>query len=161
MAKSFQLRLDVDEWFSNINKEKTQQIKTDFDLYYFCLMMGLATKSQNNPSGKCKCRDFIDYFVSDYKSQQNLIIGLLIRAELENLGISLDEKDATKKQLLKLIDPSSQTNLTDEGIDKMNCYASGGFDYLREKMGSKPYHLEEFLHSYVKFLQEAVEHNLT
>ncbi|MGD1804197.1 hypothetical protein ACP6PL_01975 [Dapis sp. BLCC M126] len=157
MAKSFQLRLDVDEWFSNINKGKTQQIKTDFDLYYFCLMMGLATKSKNNPSERCQCRDFIDYFVSDYKNQRNLIIGLLFRAELENMGISLDEKDATKKQLLKLIDPSSQTNLTDEGIDKMNAYASGGFDYLREKFGSKPYHLEDFLQSYVKILREAID----
>jgi len=157
MAKSFQLRLDVDEWFSNINKEKTQQIKTDFDLYYFCLMTGLATKSKNNPSERCKCRDFIDYFVSDYKNEQNLIIGLLIRAELENLGISLDEKDAAKKQLLKLIDPSSQTNLTDEGIDKMNAYASGGFDYLREKMESKPYHLEDFLQRYVTILREAID----
>lgn len=157
MGKSFQLRLDVDNWFSNINKEKTQQIQTDFDLYYFCLMMGLATKSKNNPGERYKCRDFIDYFVSDYKSQQNLIIGLLIRAELENLGISLEEKDAAKKQLLKLIDPSSQTNLTDEGIDKMNGYASGGFDYLREKMGSKPYHLEDFLQRYVKILREAID----
>ncbi len=157
MAKSFQLRLDVDEWFSNINKGKTQQIKTDFDLYYFCLMMGLATKSKNNPSERCKCRDFIDYFVSDYQSQQNLIIGLLIRAELENLGISLDEKDAVKKQLLKLIDPSRQTNLTDEGIDKMNAYASGGFDYLRQKFSSKPNHLENFLQRYVKILREAID----
>ncbi len=155
MAKSFQLRRDVDEWFSNIKVGKTQQIKTDFDLYYFCLMIGLATKSKNNPSERCKCRDFIDYFVRDYQSQQNLIIGLLIRAELENLGISLDEKDATKKQLLKLIDPSSQTNLTDEGIDKINAYASGGFDYLRAKIGEKPHHLENFLQSYVKILREA------
>ncbi|OZH52560.1 hypothetical protein AFK68_23595 [Hydrocoleum sp. CS-953] len=157
MAKSFQLRLDVDEWFSNINKGKTQQIKTDFDLYYFCLMMGLATKSKNNPSERCKCRDFIDYFVSDYQSQQNLIIGLLIRAELENLGISLDEKDAVKKQLLKLINPSIQTNLTDEGIDKMNAYASGVFDYLIQKFSSKPNHLENFLQRYVKILREAID----
>lgn len=157
MAKSFQLRLDVDEWFYNINKGKTQQIKTDFDLYYFCLMMGLATKSKNNPSERCQCRDFIDYFVSDYKNQRNLIIGLLIRAELENLGISLDEKDATKDQLSELIEPNSQTKLKDKGIDKMNAYASGGFDYLREKFGSKPNHLENFLQRYVKILREAID----
>lgn len=118
--------------------------------------MGLATKSQNNPSDRCKCRDFIDYFVSDYKPQQNLIIGLFIRVELECLGISLDEKDATKKLLLELINPSSQTNLTDNGIDKMNRYVSGGFDYLRETMESKPYHLEDFLQSYVKILRKSV-----
>ncbi|MGD1711908.1 hypothetical protein [Dapis sp. BLCC M172] len=158
MAKWFKLREDVYEWFSNIKVGQTQQVKTLFDLYYLCLMMGLATKSKNNPSERCKCRDFIDYFVSDYQSQQNLIIGLLIRAELENLGISLDEKDATKKQLSKLINPSSQTNLDDEdGIDKMNAYASGGFDYLREKFGSKPYHLEDFLQRYVKILREAID----
>ena len=158
MGKSFRLRQDTKDWFSNIQDNKSRQINTDFDLYYFCLMLGLATGKYSNPINKCKkYSDFTDYFVKDYKSHQNLILGLLIRAELSKLGISLDEKEDTKKHLIKLIDPSSTTNLTNEGIDSMNAYASGGFDYLTENFDSKPYHVEEFLISYTKLLQKAVD----
>ena len=158
MSKSFRLRQDTKDWFSNIQKTTNQQIKTDFDLYYFCLMLGLATGKYSDPTTRYKeHRDFRDEFVSDYKPHQNLIIGLLIKAELSKFAISLDEKEDTKKHLIKLIDPSSITNLTNEGIDSMNAYASGGFDYLTEKFDSKPYHVEEFLISYVKLLQKAVD----
>ena len=158
MSKSFRLRQDTKDWFSNIQDSKSRQIKTDFDLYYFCLMLGLATVKYSDPVNKCKkYSDFIGYFIEDYKPHKNLIIGLLIKAELSKFGISLDEKEDTKKHLIKLIDPSTTTNLTNEGIDSMNAYASGGFDYLTENLDSKPYHVEEFLISYIKLLQKAVD----
>jgi hypothetical protein len=160
MTKFFQLRQDTEEWFSKINRSKSNHIKTNFDLYYFCLMLGLATGNENDPIKRCsQKRDLIDYFASHYKAQQNLIIGLFIKAELANKGISLNDKDATKQMLLKLIDPHSQTNLTDYGMERMNAYSSGGFDYLRQTLGMKPYHLEEFLQSYLQILRDAVDKN--
>lgn len=159
MAKSFRMRQDTEDWFSNISKKKPP-INTKFDLYYLCLMIGLAGGRCSEPSNRCpQCTDFVDEFVKDYKPQQNLIVGLLIRVELANKGISLDEKDGTKDLLIKLIDPNSITNLTDYGIERMNAYSSGGFDYLTEKFGSKPYYVEEFLITYVEFLREAVNNN--
>ncbi|MEA5511510.1 hypothetical protein VB715_17190 [Crocosphaera sp. UHCC 0190] len=77
--------------------------------------------------------DFVEYFVSDYQSQQNLIIGLLIQAELSDKGLSLDDKSQTKKILKDLIDPSSITNLTDYGIDRINAMQVGGLTIYKQK----------------------------
>ncbi|MEA5533733.1 hypothetical protein [Crocosphaera sp. XPORK-15E] len=154
MAKSFRMRHDAEDWFSKIKNQKPP-LNTKFDLYYLCLMMGLASKSYNIPAAS-NSTDFVEYFVSDYQSQQNLIIGLLIQAELSDKGLSLDDKSQTKKILKDLIDPSSITNLTDYGIDRMNAYASGGFDYLQTKT-PQPYYAEEFLISYVRLLQEEMD----
>lgn len=156
MAKSFRIRHDARDWFSKIKKQKPP-INTEFDLYYLCLMMGLASKNKSTPDPSHSA-DFVDYFVSDYKSQQNLIIGLLIQAELSDKGLTLDDKNQAKKILVKLIDPNSITNLTDDGMNKMNAYASGGFDYLQSKI-SKPYFAEEFLIRYVEILKTEMDNN--
>ncbi|HEY9866677.1 MAG TPA: hypothetical protein V6D21_21060 [Candidatus Obscuribacterales bacterium] len=161
MAKAFRMRQDTEDWFSKINKRELG-IKTKFDLYYLCLMMGFASGRSSNPSKQCSdCTDFVDEFVQDYKPQQNLIIGLLIRAVLIDFGVSLDNKIDTKEIITELIDPNSITNLTNYGMESMNAYSSGGYDYLTENFDSKPYHLEEFLISYVQLLRQAVDQNPT
>jgi hypothetical protein len=159
MAKSFRMRDDAENWFSNIKNKKTV-IKTKFDRYYYCLMIGLASGHYSEPTQRCKdCTDFVDDFVKEYQAQQKLIIGLLVRAELADSRISLNDKEETRKLLLDLIDPTSQTNLTDYGMDRMNAYSSGGYDYLSEHLDSKPHYVEDFLITYVKLLKEAVDNN--
>jgi hypothetical protein len=154
----FRLRQDTQEWFKKISDKKP--IDTMFDLYYFCVMLGLAANRTSVPSKRCpEYSDFIDNFVSAYRPNQRIIIGLLIRAELGRFGISIDEKDEVSRLLLDLVDPNTQTNLTDTGIEKLNEYASGGFDYLSEVQETKPYHAEEFLRSYVRLIREAVRDN--
>lgn len=159
MGKSFRIRNDAKDWFSKIKKpaKDTPPINTDFDLYYLCLMMGLASKNKNTPNAS-HSTDFRDRFVKQHEHQKNLIIGLLIQAELSDNGLTLDDKSQAKKILTKLVDPNSITNLTDTGMDKMNAYASGGFDYLQSKM-LKPHYAEEFLISYVKLLQDEMDKN--
>lgn len=156
MAKSFRIRHDTRDWFSKLKKQKPP-INTDFDLYYLCLMMGLASKNKNTPDPS-HSTDFRDRFVKQHEHQQNLIIGLLIQAELSDYGLTLDDKNQAKKIVDKLIDPNSITNLTDTGMDKMNAYASGGFDYLQSEM-LKPHFAEEFLIRYVRLLQEEMDKN--
>jgi len=158
MSKPFRIRGDVEDWFSQIAKQKP--INTKFDLYYFCLMLGLATRRESEPNQMCpSCTDFVDNFVSDYRNSQRLIIGLLIRAELSYWKINITEKEAVRKKFGELVDPQSQTHLTNEGMDRLNQYSSGGFDYLTEQLDSKPYDVEEFLRSYAKLLREAVDEN--
>lgn len=156
--KNFRMRQDAENWFSNIRDQKP--IRTKFDLYYFCLMMGLATERRSDPAKSCPdYTDFTDNFVGDYKPYQRLIIGLLIRAELSRRGVSVTEKDEVRKFFVDLVNPQNPTNLTDTGMDRLNEYASGGYDYLAEKLDSRPYHVEEFLRTYANFLREAIEQN--
>lgn len=153
------MRDDAENWFSNIRDQKAV-IKTKFDCYYYCLMIGLASGHYSDPAQRCKdYSDFVNDFVKEYQAQQKLIIGLLVRTELADSRISLNDKEETRKLLLDLIDPTSQTNLTDYGMDRMNAYSSGGYDYLSEHLDSKPYHVEDFLITYVKLLREAVDNN--
>jgi integrase len=42
---------------------------------------------------------------------------------------------------------------------RFNEYSSGGYDYLAEKLDSRPYHVEEFLRTYAKLLRGAIEQN--
>ncbi|HEY9874427.1 MAG TPA: hypothetical protein V6D12_13385 [Candidatus Obscuribacterales bacterium] len=156
--KSFRMRRDAENWFSNIRDQKP--IQTKFDLYYFCLMVGLATGRRSDPIKRCsEVTDFTDNFVSDYRSYQRLIIGLLIRAELSRLEVSVTEKDEVRQLFVKLVNPQSLTNLTNLGMDRLNEYSSGGYDYLAEKLNVRPHHVEEFLRTYTKLLREAVEQN--
>jgi hypothetical protein len=152
------MRQDAENWFSNIRDQKP--IQTKFDLYYFCLMIGLATGRRSDPTKRChNVTDFVDNFVKDYKPYQRLIIGLLIRAELSRLGVSVTEKDEVRKLFVDLVDPLSSTNLTDVGMERVNEYSSGGYGYLAEKLDSKPYHVEEFLRTFTKLLRNGVDHN--
>ncbi|EAZ89973.1 hypothetical protein CY0110_07249 [Crocosphaera chwakensis CCY0110] len=154
------MRHEAREWFSKIKKptKDTPPINTDFDLYYLCLMMGLASKNKSTPDPSHSA-DFVDRFVKQHERQQNLIIGLLIQAELSDKSLTLDDKNQAKKILKDLIDPTNRfTSLTDDGMDKMNAYASGGFDYLQSKM-PKPYFAEDFLIRYVEILKTEMDNN--
>jgi hypothetical protein len=153
---AFRLRQDVEDWFSQIHKQKP--IETKFDLYYFCLMLGLAAGRSSQPSARCSniSEGFVDNFVMAYRPYQRLIVGLLLTAELSSLGVTLDESDFVRKKLLELVAPNAPTNLTEVGMAKLNEYSSGGFDYLTEHMEAKPYHVEEFLQSYAQLVRDAV-----
>lgn len=152
------LRNDVEKWFSNIDGKNA--IKTKFDLYYICLMLGLSTGRKSDPRQDGRAApEFIRNFIDDYKPSQQLITGLLIVAEINMLGIDLSEKDAVRKEIRKLVAPNSPSGLSAIGEDALDKYASGGFDYLNSKRDQKPFHTEEFLRDYVNIIREAIDDN--
>lgn len=154
----FRLREDARKWFSEI--EGQFPIKSQFDLYYFCLMAGLTSGRRSEPThGGRQAPEFVQTFIEDYRAAQRLIIGLLIIAELQRLGIDLHEKGAVRKTIQSLVDPQSPTNLTDEGMRLLNAYASGGYDYISEMRSSKPYTVEEFLRDFVGLVGRAATDN--
>ena len=144
---AFYLRNDTEQWFSHI-KDQKPYIETKFDLYYFCLMLGLASGEKHPVLGKSDATEFQKNFVKAFIPVQKLIIGLLIKAELRRLGINTTEKDQVYDLLTEIVDPDSSTKLTDAGITKLNEYASGGYDVLSEELPTKPYYVEDFLRSY-------------
>jgi hypothetical protein len=157
---AFFLRNDTEQWFSHI-KDQKPYIETKFDLYYFCLMLGLASGEKHPVTGKSEATEFQKNFVKAFIPVQKLIIGLLIKAELRRLGINATEKDQVYDLLTEIVDPDSPTKLTEAGITKLNEYASGGYDVLSEELPTKPYNVEDFLRTYTALLKQKALYNST
>lgn len=151
---AFRMRGDVEDWFRHIQKQ--EPIQTKFDLYYLCLMMGLATGRADRPAN---ASEFVDDFVKDYKPMQRLVIGLMLVSELDRIGVDLTEREEIQRQVAHYLNPNNPANLTEEGFNRLNAYANGGYTYLVEHLGDKPQHIYEFLQSYIDLLNQAVEAN--
>ena len=150
----FRIREDAERWFKELDGKEPAKAK--FDLYYFCLMAGLASGRTSDPSG-LGAREIIDEFIQDYQPAQRLLIGLLVAAEVQRGGIDLSEKAAVRAVFGRLVTPGSKTQLTDEGMRCMNAYASGGYDFLAESRDVPPASPEEFLRDFVGLVGEAIE----
>lgn len=143
----FQLSRGADQWFADISKHYA----TKFDLYYLCLVAGLAARRKEDPED---ATDVIDYYPGEFKPRGRLLVALLINAELKNLGIDLQERDAVHRAIAKLVQPTSPSYLTDEGVRLLNKYAHGGFGALREHFADRPRAIETFLRKYSVCLAE-------
>lgn len=150
---AFKLRHNAEQWFSEIAER--EPFKTKFDIYYFCLIVGLAKGRYSDParSGDTS-REIVDYFIEDYKQSQRLLLGLLVMAELNRYGTDLKERDSVREKFKFLVSPHGKSGLTDEGFKAMNGYASGGYEYLAESRDSKPLSAQEFLRDYINLIGE-------
>lgn len=147
----FRMRNEAKAWFKDISN--FEPFKTDFDQYYLCLMAGFAS-GQSNDIGQTT--EMVDYIVEEFKPARSFLVGLLVTAELKRNGIDLSERAAVRELFQRLVDPQSPNQLTDDGMKRMNAYASGGYDYLASKRDHRPYSGEEFLRDYVNLIEEAV-----
>ena len=152
----FRLRSDAEKWFSEIDNKPP--VKTKFDLYYFCLVVGLLSGRSSDPARiGVTTRELVDYFIEDFKPGHRLLIGLLVLAELRKSGIDLDEKSAVRDVFGRLITAYSSSGLTDEGFKAMNAYASGGYEFMAESRETKPVSVEEFLRDYLLLVDRAAQ----
>lgn len=142
----FRLRTDAREWFRHL------QTPVDFDLYYFCLMAGLATKRK--PEVKAEAKDLVNDFPELYKKNARLILALFLSRELSSKGIKLTEKVELHTEISHLVDASDPTRLSEHGMQELNRYASGGYEALIEEFSDKPRYLETFLPQYKAFLED-------
>lgn len=148
----FRLRDDAEKWFSEIDGQAP--LKTKFDLYYFCVMAGLAGRRKSEP---VPSHEIIDEFIQDYRPAKRLLIGLMVIAEVHQGGMGLEEKTAVRDVFKRLITSDNATGLTDDGMRCMNSYASGGYEFLAESRETKPTSPEEFLRDYVQLVDLAAK----
>lgn len=149
----FRLRTDAEKWFSEIDGR--EPIKTKFDLYYFCLLAGLASGRYVDISRQgVTARDIVQDFILDYRPAARLMIGLLLVAELSRSGIAPSERLAVRKLVKQLVEPGS-SGLSDEGFRAMNGYASGGYEFLAESRDHRPASPDEFLRDFTVLIGEA------
>ncbi len=143
----FKLKPEVDDWFKHVFRDGP--IKTKFDLYYFCLMAGLAKGVTENAQG---APDFVGYFVQDFKQSKRLIITTFIVAEMFRLGLDLNDRKEIQELMSRYIDSGHEANLTEAGFEKLNEYANAGFNVILESHVEQPHHAEPFLQWYAKFI---------
>ena len=146
----FRFPPEADRWFSKVSGNAPFQYK--FDLYYLCMMLGLAEGRREDVSGN----EFIDYFIDDYKNAKRLVGGLLVLAEMKRLNIDVTEKKDVRRVVGELFDSTSPTGLSEYGIKQLNSYASGGFATLSESR-EKPHHSDELILDYLHRVEEAFE----
>ena len=58
----FRLKPEVEDWFKGVYNKGA--LKTKWDIYYLCLMLGLAG-SKTSPA--TNAIELVDYFIEDYK----------------------------------------------------------------------------------------------
>jgi len=148
----FRLRKDAREWFKGISED----LAVDFDIFYFCLMAGLATGTKAFPPAN-EATDLTQDFPGDYRSRGRIIVALLLTRELKRLGIKFEERATLHREIAKLIDPLSSTHLSAPGMEEINHYSFGGFDVLADWFDDRPRHLETFLPQFRQRLKSALE----
>lgn len=153
---AFRLNVNVDQWFNNLGPKNDKALKTKFDLFYLCLLIGLADGKPETLKG---APDFQDTFVSEYHGSQNIIIGLLILAELGRQGVDTEEKEAVQRILDNIIDSNRISRLSDEGERKLNEYTNRGFEIMSQEISSKPYNEADFLRHYLNVATKIIDNS--
>ena len=148
----FRLREDARKWFRDIRPK----FELDFDIYYFCLMAGLATGSKETISTG-EATDLVNNFPGLYRSRRGVIISLFLSKELEIMGVSMSEKSQVHKEIARLINPQEPSGLSDNGLREINRYSYGGYDVLaNEWFDDRPRAIEVFLPMYKEKLDQAI-----
>ncbi|HEX3885391.1 MAG TPA: hypothetical protein VHW66_22245 [Stellaceae bacterium] len=148
----FRLRDDATKWFADL--AFGDKIGLKFEIFYFTMMAGFAAVRWVPFEGSA-ATDLIAYFPGDYVQRRHLLVAGLINAELVARGIRVDEKPAVQRVVSEVVTPFSNNGagLSDYGVKRMNEYASGGFEVLRERM-DKPRSVETFLRLYPRTIEE-------
>jgi len=147
----FRLQKTAASWFSELSSDLLA-----FDIYYFLLIAGISSGKKRDTQ-QSESTDIIDRFPKDYLKSSKLIIGLLLRAELDSLGINMEDRKEVKRALSILVTQQTSSNLSDSGIRIMNQYAAGGFEVLFENFDDKPRTMETFLIQYDQLIDSLLD----
>ncbi|MEM6392793.1 MAG: hypothetical protein AAF797_08490 [Planctomycetota bacterium] len=142
----FYLRPEAHDWFSNLQKSKKpgRGFTLDFDMYYTCLIAGIAAGKRAKLPDDPKL-DLSD-FPGEYRQNGKLIVAMFLARECKVRGVRLDDRKRLHDTIRDLVSPDSSPWLSPAGMRLMNEYAAGGLDVLIDSSrGQKPQHLEAFL----------------
>lgn len=148
----FRLPTEAETWFSNIRKD----LDYDFDIYYFCLMTGLA-KGLKETIPNSEAKDLVRDFPQGYRSEGKIITALFLKKELELMGVNLEDRDMVHDTIRDFIDTSSISGLSEVGQKEMNRYANGGIKFLKVEFQEKPRTIELFLLRYSNLFEGVLE----
>lgn len=143
---SFRLSMEARQYFGRMDDySQTGKLRSTWDWYYLCFMVGAAKARRSQPTG---ATEFVDHFIADYQPQKDEIISILIAAELQRQVIDPSVETEVSQVMNELLDPDGPTSLSPEGHTAMNEYAEAGFETLSEDI-EDPTEVAGFLQSYV------------
>lgn len=149
---SFRLSTEARSYYRQINeKSTTGQFDSLWDQYYLSAMAGIKDRSRVSEDDE-PGEEFVTDVIQAYDDQKYEIYSTLIVAEIEREGIPWDEKQEIQDMMLKILDSSSHTRLSNYGTTVLNCYAEKGFRLIRSDITAPP-ELDEFLEQYQSFLE--------
>ena len=149
---SFRLSTEARSYYRQINeKSTTGEFDSLWDQYYLSAMPGIKDRSRV-PEDDEPGEEFVTDVIQAYDDQKYEIYSTLIVAEIEREGIPWDEKQEIQDMMLKILDSSSHTRLSNYGTTVLNCYAEKGFRLIRSDITAPP-ELDEFLEQYQSFLE--------
>jgi len=152
---AFRLRKEAKAWFKEISDKNNLSI--DFDLYYFCLMAGLAVNMRKDDFLVSDTSELVEYFPGRYKEKSRIIVSIFLSRQLSSHGVDLTDKKAAHTYISRLISPESQSLLSDEGMKQLNAYAYRGFEELITWFSVKPHTLESFLRIFSQKVTEKIK----
>lgn len=144
----FRLRRDARRWFQDISGN----FEVDFDMYYFCLIAGLAAGGHRIEIKASETTELVDSFPGPYKEKGRIIVALFLATEISRMRIPKDDREAVYKQIRELVDPRTPAQLSETGMRLLNEISYGGFDLLTESFDDRPRSMETFLIQYNRFL---------
>jgi hypothetical protein len=141
--------MDNDEVAGQILKTFTPDtpIKTQFDLYYLFLLVGLGkvgTTDISSADAAGNMKDLVRDVTSEFYEYKHIIAGLVLLSELMHAGFSI-EKKLVQNKVVELLQSDSSTFLSDKAVSLMNAYAFAGFEHIRESYGQPPANANDFL----------------
>lgn len=143
----FRLLRDAKPWFKALTA-KDGGFAIDFEIYYFCLMAGLASGKKRAELSTTETAELVQHFPGRYKERGKVIVGLFLARYLSSLGVDLKDKKQAHHQISMIISPTSPNYLSDEGMKELNKYAAGGYDEIIEWFEDSPRTLESFLRTF-------------
>jgi hypothetical protein len=152
---SFRLSDTAREYFDDIeDTSSTGKFDSMWDKYYFAAMIGIKARDREVIDEEPTSDSFVNGVIEDYQDQKFEIYAALITAEIDRQSIPQDEEDEIRELMLKILDSSDPTQLSDYGKKLLNCYAERGHKRLRDA-GPAPTEFDEFLRKYHQILEEA------
>lgn len=114
-------------FFKRISKKGPFQI--DFDFWYLCFLVGISSGRKEQGSSSV---DMFPRFPERYSAFENVIISMLLSAELAAKEIDPSDRTSVKLVVDDLIDPGNRPFLSSSGFKAFNEYSAGGYDIISE-----------------------------
>lgn len=148
----FIMSQDASEYWSRLNRRtNTGELKTKFDLYYLCSLIGFSKKEL----GKLEGDEFVDLYPKEYANSSDQLIALLIATEIDRQGIDPNDRKVMEDLMKRLVDSNSPIRLSKEGENLLNRYAAKGFEEIQNEIPDPNIKLDTFLIKYYeKFFEK-------
>ena len=149
----FKRSKESDKWFRDIIQ--ASPFTTLLDHWYVCCLVGMLKSNDKDPIEPI---DITRKFSAEFGDSRRIIVGLLILTEIKKNNLDITNDDEIKELLIKIIEPNSDSNLTDYGFDRLNKYAYGGLQTLTKEYitNARPTSTESFLQFYSKKIEKWV-----